>query len=882
MKTIKPNLLTVMSRPYRWRGIAQLGVGLYALLKKQGDSYIFDSDQKLWADILPTLDSNGFLDHVIPKAEPEFLISGFGYTTHQENKTACMVRAQVADKEKTLRVTGDRFWIDARPTKPVAFDRMELTWGNAFGGSQSSHNPQGKGLENITVGNTLAVPLPNIESPTDAIEHRDSRPDPIGYGPITLEHPMKQAQVGTHSDEWLKYDFPGFLPDMNPNIFNMASADQQWPGRNEVPLGESFRIWNMHPEQPCWEGVIPVLRSRCFVLMQDTPTETVFREVENMRATTLWLLPEQDSIMLFFHGSILIKDDEAEDVLTIIGGIEADGQMKAPEYYQQIMLLRSDPKTVMDHILKDEELLPPAMLGPLEDENFTVEPNQLIKRLELFGATQKKEAQDKLIGVGVNPEEILPEFVGPYENPMEIDHARLNQQMQNIISDMKEGLGEQANTADEYGKQMTAMLNALDADDVDLATIPKIPVSGPPDLGHIEMMEQSAREGKDQFSAYPDAQMTPRDIEQLKEKTRKSYLYTAHYQLAAAKLPTDKNEALKQNVLQRYAKDKDLSGMDLTGADFSDMTLDGANFSDSFLESATFANTSLRDADFSEAVLVRAVFDGATLDNALFDQTNMAQVQLRNSHFKSCTFRETNLERLNAEKTTFENCTFEQLISERWTLDQVVLRASRMNTCILQDCEFKQCRTAKCNYHKVALVETIWVECHDQGSEMTNVAFSESKLQRCEFRQSTLINLLIEEDCLLEENRFTHSLLKECTFIAVTMDGTVFSGTNMNDSDFSNTKARYCNFDGVSARDTLFFKTDLSGSSFCEANLIQASMERANLTDCNFESATLFRTNVSKVETSPKTSLSNAYMDELEIYPMYRDRLNAKSLFGHE
>ena len=871
-----------MSRPYRWRGTSQLGIGLFALLKKQDNSYIFDSDQKLWSDILPTLDSNGFLDHGIPKSEPEFLISGLAYTAHQENKKSCVVKAQVADKEKTLRVTGDRFWIGARPTEPVPFDRLELTWGNAFGGIQSTENPQGKGLENITVGDTSAVPLPNIESPEDVVEHRDSRPTPIGYGPITLDHPMKQAQVGTYSEEWLKYDFPSFLPDMDPNIFNMASADQQWPDRNEVPLGESFRVWNMHPEQPCWEGVIPVLRSRCFLLMQDNPADTVFREVENMRATTLWLLPEQDSIMLFFHGSILIRDDEAEDVLTIMGAIEADGEVKEAEYYHQIMQLRSDPETIMDHFLKDEELLPAAMLGTLADENFTVEPNQLVKRLELFSATQKIEALEKLKGVGMDPDEILPEFVGPHENPMEVESARINQQMQNMVADMKGELGEQANAAGEYGNQITAVLNALDAEDANLDTIPKIPVAGPPDLSYIELMEQRARDGEIQFSAYPDDQLTPRDFEQLKDKTRKSYLYTAQYQLAAAKLPTDKNEALKQNVLQRCARNKDLSGMDLTGADFSDMTLDGADFSDSFLESATFSNTSLRNADFSEAVLVRAVFDGATLENALFDQTNMAQVQLRNCRFKSCTFRETNLEQLNAEKTEFENCTFEQLISERWTLDQVLLRACHMTSCILQEIELKQCHSEKCNYQKVAFVETTWDECRDQSSEMTNVSFSECDLRRCEFRQSTLINLLIEDDCLLQENRFINSLLKECTFIGLTMDGTQFSDTNMNDSDFSNARARDCNFDGVSARDTLFFKADLRGSTFREANLIQASLERAILIDCDFESATLFRTNVSKVETSAKTSLSNAYMDELEIYPIYRDRLNAKSLFSHD
>src|SRR5690606_19541189 len=122
-------------------------------------------DQELWSNVLPELDSNGMLDQVMPKSNPEYLISGYAYTSHQNTKDASIVKAEIGDLQKSLLVTGDRYWIGNQPTKPQPFSRLPMTWKNAFGGEGYEKNPAGKGINEIALGNEKVVPLPNIERP---------------------------------------------------------------------------------------------------------------------------------------------------------------------------------------------------------------------------------------------------------------------------------------------------------------------------------------------------------------------------------------------------------------------------------------------------------------------------------------------------------------------------------------------------------------------------------------------------------------------------------------------------------------------------------------------------------------------------------------------
>jgi hypothetical protein len=77
----------------------------------------------------------------------------------------------------------------------------------------------------------------------------------------------------------------------------------------------------------------------------------------------------------------------------------------------------------------------------------------------------------------------------------------------------------------------------------------------------------------------------------------------------------------------------DLSGKDLTGANFR-----GAN-----LEYAIFIRAHLKSADFGSANLTRAIFYQADLEDASFAQANLSCADLSAAHFKNATFFRTDL-----------------------------------------------------------------------------------------------------------------------------------------------------------------------------------------------------------------------------------------------
>ncbi|VEI68195.1 Uncharacterized protein conserved in bacteria [Serratia fonticola] len=127
MKVIKPLRLSVLNRPYRWQEKNHLGVSVLALAD-MGNPPHLRPESELWQlaeNELKT--SGGVVDLAIPKACAEFLATGYAYTQHQEDKTACAVRIQVEQREKTLVAFGERHWVNNTPSSPSLFNKCVWT-----------------------------------------------------------------------------------------------------------------------------------------------------------------------------------------------------------------------------------------------------------------------------------------------------------------------------------------------------------------------------------------------------------------------------------------------------------------------------------------------------------------------------------------------------------------------------------------------------------------------------------------------------------------------------------------------------------------------------------------------------------------------------------
>ncbi len=877
MKTIKPLRASVLTRPYQWRGQVRLGVGIYILVRQHEDGWVLESDQTLWSEVLPSLDSEGMLDQVMIKAHPEYLVSGFAYSAHQARRDACMVSVEIGDLKKDILVTGDRYWVGSSISKARDFERIAVNWNNAYGGASHDKNKVGKGLDEIEIGGTKAVPLPNVENPLNQIASKSDKPPPASFGPIGPTHPDRFCLQGTYSDEWFKYDFPGFLPDMNPKIFNMALDDQHWKTRQQLPLGEPFKVWNMHPEKHCWQGLLPDLRARAFIAKDFNGVQLT--EVTDIAASTVWLLPERESLILMFHGSIEIEDEDADDIAVIMGALEWTGQPRSMDHYQRMFELRSDPENALDHISNDSQLTPENLLRPLDEEkDYSPDKSKLSQRIDRYLEVQEQQTSRILQEYGVPEDSINYEFVGPLQDLARMSGSEMqayiqknrddaNEQLKSVIAQMKESNQHPAPLFDDIEK----IINLEGQED------PKIQQVGPPDLSAFDQNAAS----KGSVDTQNDAQIQTQS-QRLKGYARKGYFYTARYQLPAPRLAQDRNQVLREEVVRRYEENKDLTCMDLTGIDLSGLHLIDANFSESFLENSLFFKTRLEGANFSDAVLTRCKFDDAIVERTDFSKCNLADARIVRSALKDCTFTETDIEGASFEHSTLYNCQLARLMPDgfNWT-------AAKFENCFFDMCILSEGRITKSHFlrskmNKVAFVETELSESAFENSELTDTSFSIAEFTDCEFRASTLKNVLFEENSSLIDTRFLASFLHECNFMDSNLDSIQFYKCNLIGSDFTKAVLHHCNFDKAIARDAIFYKADLTGSSFRHANLIQATLEKANLSDCDFSHATLFRTNVSKVKISPETRLSQTYRDQLEIYPLFRDALNAEALFKNE
>jgi hypothetical protein len=150
--------------------------------------------------------------------------------------THAVVRARVGPCQKELRVTGDRVWrrglFGLRPSTPVPFDTLPLTYERAFGGCAAPkkgkppkyepRNPVGRGFYG-RAKEAVGKLLPNIEESGERVSRWSDRVTPAGFGPITRSWLPRRDLAGTYDDAWLEHRAPLWPDDLDDRFFNAAA-----------------------------------------------------------------------------------------------------------------------------------------------------------------------------------------------------------------------------------------------------------------------------------------------------------------------------------------------------------------------------------------------------------------------------------------------------------------------------------------------------------------------------------------------------------------------------------------------------------------------------------------------------------------------------------
>ncbi|OZI37319.1 hypothetical protein CAL29_02545 [Bordetella genomosp. 10] len=881
MKTIKPFRLSLMTRPYRWRRADTLGVAVMALATLD-DAPRLMPEQELWK--LAAEETGGILDLGVPKACAEFLVSGYAYTRHQPDKTACGVRVRVGELEKSLLVFGDRYWLDGRPSQPAPFEQMRVNWTRAYGGPDVAANPQGMGSLAVDVNGARVLPLPNVEAPHARISSPRQQVEPAGFTAYPPDAAQRFALIGSkYGQDWLEQDYPGFAEDMDWHFFNAAPADQRRDGR-ALEAGSRYEIWNMHPERQALHGRLPDWKARCFASRH---ADGAALEEIDLWLSTAWFFPHRERVLLIWHGGLPVRENDAADVKLIMPALELAGRPRPLDHYLRVVQQRLDKTYGAVHALCDADLAPEEVQGEWLDGALPDPAQRPMVRNIMQGLARKREGwRQELLDEGMDPDLVLasvpeaekpptvaelPALLRGMEERMREQRASLDEARAQALADAD--LRQFARAAEidvpaiaDHGRpgsvgrfdpeEMHAQLADFDANPV---TAPAAPgVEAQADAGH----EARARPPMDQDGI---AQRLGPQVDRL-------YLNGAHMFDAPPAMPPHRAQRTRRRVMEIHAGNRDFTGMNLIGADLSGMDLRGSCFRRAALEGANLTGATLDQCDFTGAVLARANAQGASFNAAVFAQANLSMLRGERARFDNADFTDA-----VCVESVFDGCAFAGagFLRTQW----------RDAACT--DCDFSGARFAELTPMTLRLVRSVFAgasfrQCAFMACQLDQCGFAEAALTRCSFVNTAFTGatdfteaaLFASSFCgttSLEDVCFREASLKQCGFRGVSLARADFSGAAMAGSDFSDCVFHQARLDKLSAGESLFVRADFTGASLRGANLMQSILSKAIFLQADLGEANLFRADVSQAALDGSTRMDGAHTRNAKVWPRRRE-----------
>lgn len=862
MKIIKPLRLSVLKQSYRLKQQNYLGVAFIAMVNMEGKAQMWP-EPELWKLTAAEIKcNNGIIDIGIPKGNAEYLITGNAYTHHQQDKTSCIAGIQIGELEKSLKVSGNRYWNGMTPSRAEPFSEMSLNWHNAFGGPKTPENPMGMGCEPEVIqipegGDTITTKrIPHIESLLSPVQHPDQQYAPANFNPLDMLWPQRNRFQGKQFDEyWRDNIFPGFALDTDWRLFNMASEDQIWPESDRIPAGCPFKIWNMHPEKAVQEGEIPRWTPRCFITRksevtssgEDISSGNEAMEELSLRLTTVWFFPHLDKMFLIYHGSTTVKEDDAADVTNMVAAMENTANSRPVSHYRRVMDIRANKRTGALHTFREQDLMPSDAIAPwLDTEISQQQPSAMQENMERREQKLREEQNKRFADMGVPP-----------PATPEVNKSLMTLPPLADLPDFVESVEQEA------AKQQAGVMQRA----IDKGVDPE-KFAG---TAHSKSGVETYYSMKDAIHQGNEKSLKPMSQEELEKKEQDlyyMYLMSVQSRGPAAKMSEERNSAAREHVLAIMAKDRNFKGLDLTGADLSGLDLSGGDFTRTMLESANLSDCKLDNALFFETVLARTTLHNTSFCGASFEQSNLTLADAQNCSFKAAT-----LSRLQLEETHLQNCDFTgatlskmqliKLFISRCNFSQTSLEQMLFSDQEINAADFSAARLEKVSFYKATLNDVSF-----SRAGMKGCYWIETLLQSPNFSSASMLGCAFLKDTRAENANFTAISLTNSNFRQTWLQKAVFRNAKANNSDFSEADLRLADLSQLTAPGCMFMRCDLRGANLSRANLIKALLAKAQLRGANFEDACLYGADISQNDLDSLEPLSKAYTEKMKTVPV--------------
>ncbi|MDR0218993.1 MAG: DUF2169 domain-containing protein [Enterobacteriaceae bacterium] len=825
MKIIKPLRLSVLYRPYRWMQKNHLGISIMALADMGATPHL-RPEPELWQLADKELKTcNGIVDLAIPKSCAEFLATGYAYTHHQTDKTACAARIQIGQREKTLAVFGDRYWVDGIPSKPQPFEQMRLDWSRAFGGAGYDDNPLGIGFKPETRENGIRIHrLPNIETQHEPLLSSDATPNPVSFCPLDFSWPGRFSRMGKQYDEaWLENEFPGFAHDIDWRAFNTAPPDQWWEQLNALPVQAAWRIENMHPEKPIQEGKLPAWRARCFIKRLRLDDEII--EEIHMRQTTVWFFPHLEQMILIWHGCSLINEDDAADVLQMVTALELSDAPRPEDHYLPFIRQRTDDEKNVRADFQEKDLIPEEIIGPWVDTELPVS-SSIQENLQNHGKRLREQQKERLAADGKDINTALPGASATQESPPSPEAEVLPPFIEKTpVEDQSRGPENVYRFREILNKQQQSM------------------TSSDPKLAQSEQLLRSL------------------------------YFASVQSQKPALRLTGNQAHIARNQVQNLMAQGGDFSGMDFTGADLSGMDLRGANFSQALLESCCFNNSRLDDADFSQAMLARAEICNASLSGAKLDKASLILAQCEHSDFSATRFKETQLQEALFDHCQFSDASFTDLFLQKVYIAHCDFQSSHWKDCILTELALPALNFNYADLNNVSFFSCKLQQATFDHARLESCAWVETQANQIRFCSATLLTSAFTLNSELNQADFSQAVLTECNLRQMPLVQARFHTATLHNCDLSEADCQSADMQYLDGAKSLFIRTDFRGAWLNNANLMSALMQKCNFSGTDLRQANLFRADMSQSIVDESTLFEGAYTRSTKTLPKQNKEL---------
>ncbi|MGA9014984.1 MAG: DUF2169 domain-containing protein [Acetobacteraceae bacterium] len=246
-------------------------------------------------------------DYALEKPRCDVLLNGAAYAPGGRPVERIAVGLQVGAWRKSFVVVGNREWrragVGYSPSAPEPFDRMPISYDNAFGGTDArmrdpaQHgtylpNPVGRGWHmHIYPELVLGTPVSNTEETRDPVRDPGGKYRPMAFGPIGRGWPSRIRYAGTYDQNWIDNVFP-FLPnDFDTRYFQCASDDQQiaYPRGGETVLLVNLTLDGRREfVLPSVEMPIVFFRRRADRVAMNGTLDTLVFEPDVQRFSMVW------------------------------------------------------------------------------------------------------------------------------------------------------------------------------------------------------------------------------------------------------------------------------------------------------------------------------------------------------------------------------------------------------------------------------------------------------------------------------------------------------------------------------------------------------------------------------------------------------------------